>query len=165
MTTVVAPGIWTLDTTASSIGFRAKLIFGLKSSGRFTRYDSTILVGESAADSSVTVTIHTDSVSTGSPMRDGHLQADKMIGAGQFPTVAFSSTAVAQTPRGLAITGDLTIRGVTRSVTLEAVSAPASGGPRYIAELVIRPKDYGITHKGVQKPLTILIDAALKPAP
>ncbi|HXA31873.1 MAG TPA: YceI family protein, partial [Acidimicrobiales bacterium] len=58
-------GEWTLDTAATSIGFRAKAIFGMKVKGRFERYESTIMVGASAAESAISTIVWTDSVETG----------------------------------------------------------------------------------------------------
>ena len=99
-------GTWTSDPTATSIGFVSKLFLGLKVNGRFSRYEGTITVGDSAADSSAAVTIYTDSVDTGIKMRDGHLRADNVFDTASFPTLEFHSTAVTETPTGLDITGN-----------------------------------------------------------
>lgn len=160
----LAPGIWTLDPALTSIGFEAKLILGLKAKGHFNRYEATVDVGASASESSVSVTIYTDSVDTGIKMRDGHLRADNVFASEQFPTIEFRSTSVAEDPTGLDVSGDLRVRDVTRPITFHAERVATSAVPRYTATLRVTPKDFGITRPGTTKPLDVLVDAALKPA-
>lgn len=155
-------GNWTLNPSATSIGFVAKLVLGLKVKGQFTRYESRIIVGGSADDSSVAVTIYTDSVDTGIGMRDGHLRADNVFDTTRFPTMEFHSTAVAETPTGLEVTGSLRVRDVTRPISFHAVGVTESAVPRYTAEVRVTPKDFGITRPGTTKPLNVLIDATLQ---
>ncbi len=154
-------GKWTLDPARTSIGFLAKLFLGLRAKGHFSRYESTITVGESAADSSVSITIYTDSVDTGIKMRDGHLRADNVFDTARFPTMEFHSTAVAETPTGLDVTGTLRVRDVTRPISFHAVGVSESAIPRYTAEVRITPKDFGITRPGTTKALDLVIDVAL----
>jgi polyisoprenoid-binding protein YceI len=156
------PGTWTLDPATTSLGFRAKLFLGLKAQGHFRRYDATINVGASAADSSVAVTIYTDSVDTGIKMRDGHLRDDNVFDTARFPTIAFHSTAVTETPTGLDVAGNLQVRDVARPITFHATRVSGSSAPRYTASLRVTPKDYGITRPGTTKPLDLLIDATLR---
>lgn len=109
--TTLAGGIWALDPAETSIGFKAKTFLGRKATGQFSRFEATITVAESAADSSVTVVIDTGSVDTGNKDRDTHLRAENVFDVARFPTIEFRSTAIAQTPTGLDITGDLRVRG------------------------------------------------------
>ena len=60
---------WNLDITESSIGFQAKAAFGMKVNGRFGRHESTVTVGSSVSESTVSATIWTDSVDTGIKLR------------------------------------------------------------------------------------------------
>src|ERR1700692_330966 len=96
----LAEGEWTLDTAATSIGFQAKAIFGLKVKGRFDRYESTITVGASAAESAFSTLVWTDSVDTGIKRRDEHLRADNVFATARFPTLEFRSTAIVETTPG-----------------------------------------------------------------
>lgn len=155
-------GTWTLDPAATSIGFQAKLLLGLKAKGHFSRYKATITVGATAAESSVTVTIYTDSIATGITMRDGHLRADNVFDSARFPTMEFASTAVAETPTGLDVAGELRVRDVTHQVNFHAVQVTDSPVPRYTVALPITPKEFGITRPGTTKPLDVLIDATLR---
>lgn len=155
-------GAWTLDPAKTSIGFAAKMFLGLKAKGHFNRYEATVTVGESAAESSVTVIIDADSIDTGITMRDAHLRADNVFDVARFPTIEFRSSAVIQTPTGLDVTGELRVRDVTRTVSFHAVRASESAAPRYTAVVRLHPKEFGITRPGTTKPLDVLIDATLE---
>jgi polyisoprenoid-binding protein YceI len=160
--TELSSGEWTLDTAATSIGFQAKAAFGMKVNGRFVQYDSAITVGASVAESAVSSVIWTDSVDTGSKLRDEHLGADNVFATARFPTAEFRSTSIVQTPTGLNVTGTLRVRDVSRSVTFEATRSVTAGPPRYHATVVVSPKEYGITRWGTTKPVKVILDATLK---
>jgi polyisoprenoid-binding protein YceI len=155
-------GKWTLDTAATSIGFQAKAIFGMKVKGRFGRYESTITVGAGSAESAISTIVWTDSVDTGIKKRDEHLRADNVFATARFPTVEFRSTAIVETPTGLEVTGTLRVRDVSRPVSFHAARSTEPGPPRYTAEVVVSPTEYGITRRGIDKPVTVILDAALK---
>jgi polyisoprenoid-binding protein YceI len=157
-------GEWTLDTTASSVGFQAKAAFGMKVNGRFDRYESAITVGPSVAESAISAVIWTDSVDTGIKLRDEHLRADNMFATARFPTLEFRSTAVVETPTGLDVTGTLRVRDISGSVTFHATRSTTVGPPRYNATVVVSPKEYGITRWGTTKPVRVILDATLKRA-
>jgi polyisoprenoid-binding protein YceI len=110
--------VWQIDAGHSDISFRIRH-FMSKVRGTFKQWEGTI-TGDSAnwADASVTVTIQTGSIDTGNERRDNDLRSDNFFDAANHPTITFKSTKVE--PRGteLTITGDLTIRGVTRPVVL-----------------------------------------------
>jgi polyisoprenoid-binding protein YceI len=160
--TELSSGEWTLDTTATSIGFQAKAAFGMKVNGRFVQYDSAITVGASVAESAVSSVIWTDSVDTGIKLRDEHLRADNVFATARFPKAEFRSTSIVQTPTGLNVTGTLRVRDVSRSVTFEATRSVTAGQPRYHATVVVSPKEYGITRWGTTKPVKVILDATLK---
>jgi polyisoprenoid-binding protein YceI len=158
----LSAGEWTLDTTASSIGFQAKAALGMKVNGRFDRYESAITVGPSVADSAISASIWTDSVHTGIKMRDEHLRADNVFATARFPTLEFRSTVLVETPTGLNVTGTLRVRDVSQSVTFHATRSTTAGPPRYKATVVVAPKEYGVTRWGTTKPVKVILDATLK---
>lgn len=160
----MSAGEWTLDTTASSVGFQAKAAFGMKVNGRFDRYESPITVGSSVAESAISAIIWTDSVDTGIKMRDQHLRADNVFATVRFPTLEFRSAAIVETPTGLNVTGTLRVRDISESVTFHATRSTTSGPPRYNATVVVSPKEYGITRWGTTKPVKVILDATLKRA-
>jgi polyisoprenoid-binding protein YceI len=160
--TELSAGGWTLDTTASSIGFQAKAAFGMKVNGRFDRYESAITVGPSVAESAISAIIWTDSVDTGIKMRDEHLGTDGVFATARFPTLDFRSTAIVETPTGLNVVGTLRVRDISRSVAFHATRSSTAGPPRYTATVVVSPKDYGVTRWGTTKPVKVILDATLK---
>jgi polyisoprenoid-binding protein YceI len=160
----LSTGEWTLDGTATSIGFEAKAAFGMKVNGRFERYQSAIKVGPWVAESAISVTIWTDSVDTGVKMRDEHLRADNVFATARFPTLEFHSTAIVEAPTGLNVTGTLRVRDVSQSVTFHATRSTTAGSPRYNATVVVSPKEYGVTRWGTTKPVKVVLDATLERA-
>jgi polyisoprenoid-binding protein YceI len=160
--TELSAGGWTLDTTASSIGFQAKAAFGMKVNGRFDRYESAITVGPSVAESAISAIIWTDSVDTGIKLRDEHLGTDGVFATARFPTLDFRSTAIVETPTGLNVVGTLRVRDISRSVTFHATRSTTADSPRYTATVVVSPKDYGVTRWGATKPVKVILDATLK---
>ena len=160
--TELSAGEWTLDTTASSIGFQAKAVLGMKVNGRFDRYESAITVGPSVAETAISASIWTDSVHTGIKLRDEHLRADNVFATARFPTLEFRSTAIVETPTGLNVTGTLRVRDVSQSVTFHATRSTTAGPPRYNATVVVAPREYGVTRLGTTKPVKVILDVTLK---
>lgn len=158
----LSPGEWTLDTTATSIGFQAKAAFGMKVNGRFDQYESAITVGPSVAESAISSTIWTDSVDTGIKLRDKHLRADNVFATARFPTLDFRSTDIVETPTGLHVTGTLRVRDISQPVTFQATRSITAGPPRYTATVVVSPKEYGISRWGTTKPVNVILDITLK---
>ncbi len=159
-----AVGTWTLDPASSSIGFRAKALFGMKVNGRFDRYETSINIGTDAVSSSVSISIRADSVNTGSKKRDEHLRSGNAFAVTTFPNIEFASTSITETAAGLDIAGQLHVRDVSKPVTLHATRVAGTGADRYTAETVVMPKEFGITRPGTGKPLTVVIDAVLRRA-
>ncbi len=110
---------WSIDPTHSTVGFSVRHMMFSKVRGRFASYSAT--VGLDAGDltrSKLTVEIDPASVDTGVADRDGHLKSPDFLDVAQFPTIRFVSSGVTKSDDGLALAGDLTIRGVTKPVTL-----------------------------------------------
>ena len=119
---VPAPGEWAIDPDHSSVEFVGRHFMMTKVRGRFVDVSGTVRIGERPEDSSVEVTIGTASVSSGSKERDDHLRSADFFDVDRYPTATFRSTGVDWHGDGTAtVIGDLTIRHVTRSVTLEVV--------------------------------------------
>jgi len=114
-------GTWTIDAAHSSIGFVARHAVVSKVRGRFDVYSSEItLDGANVAASKISFKADAASITTGNEQRDGHLKSADFLDVENFPTVDFTSTAVAQTgDNTFTLTGDLTIHGVTKPVTVE----------------------------------------------
>lgn len=118
--TIPAPGTYTIDPSHSSVSFSARHLMVSKVRGRFAVTAGTIVVGEHATDSSVEAVVDAASVHSGDSARDEHLRSDDFFATESFPTIEFRSFAVDNRGDGeFTLTGDLTVRGVTRPVVLE----------------------------------------------
>src|ERR687897_2281374 len=113
--------VWMVDPSHSGASFTVRHMF-TKVRGRFTDLSGTIeSEGDSLTEGRVSVEINADSIDTNDAQRDAHLRTDDFFGTGENPKITFRSTSV--TRRGdneFLVHGDLSIRGVTRPVTLEA---------------------------------------------
>ena len=145
-------GTWTLDPSHTVLGFSARHAMVSKVKGRFTDFDGTItLDGADPAISSATLTVRTASIDSRNADRDAHLTSPDFLDVETFPTLTFVSTDVLQkTDDQFVVTGDLTIRGVTRSIdvpwTYNGVSTDPWGGTRigFEAVLEISRKEWGL---------------------
>ena len=113
---------WTIDTAHSEIGFKIKHLVISTVSGKFNSFDGK-LEGDPAdlVNAKVSFSADIDSISTGNDQRDGHLKSPDFFDAANHPKLEFSSTSIAaKSGDEYSITGDLTLKGVTKSVTLNA---------------------------------------------
>ena len=112
---------WDIDTAHSTIEFIAKHMMVTNVRGRFTTFSGDAHLDEEHPEQSrVDVTIDLASLTTGAEARDNHLRSADFFDVAKSPTATFHSTKVER--RGedrLLVTGDLTIRGITKPVTLD----------------------------------------------
>jgi polyisoprenoid-binding protein YceI len=112
-------GTWALDTTHTDVSFTARHLMVTKVRGRFAVSAGAVTIGENPLDSSVEATIDVASVNSGEAARDEHLRSADFFDADHYPTITFRSTGVEATSDGAyELTGNLTIKDVTRPVTL-----------------------------------------------
>ncbi len=112
-------GDYTIDPSHSRIGFSARHAMVTKVRGHFDEFEGTAHVDTAnPANSSVSVSINAASVTTGNEQRDGHLKTPDFFDIANYPQITFVSTNVEREGSEWAITGDLTINGVTKSVTV-----------------------------------------------
>jgi polyisoprenoid-binding protein YceI len=116
-----APGVYDIDASHTELGFAVRHMAVSKVRGRFSTFEGTIEIGENPADSKVSVTIDAGSVDTRDETRDQHLRTNDFFDVENHPTWKFVTTAIKPVgPTEFKVEGDLTIRGVTRPVTLDA---------------------------------------------
>ena len=146
-----SPGIWKIDPAHSSVTFSARHMMLTKVRGRFGSFTATIFVGEAPQDSWLRAAIDAASIDTNSRERDEHLRSADFLNADTFPNLSFESTRVAQVgDASLRVTGDLTIRDITRPVALDVefigVAPDPSGVDRaaFVARTQIDREDWGI---------------------
>ncbi|PWU03075.1 MAG: polyisoprenoid-binding protein [Terriglobia bacterium] len=116
----MAQETWQIDPVHSCIHFSIRHFVISKIHGRFTKWGGTIHLDEaSPAASDVSVEIDATSVDTNDAKRDGHLQSPDFFNTAEHPKITFRSTSVESAgPGKYKVTGDLTLRGVTKPVTL-----------------------------------------------
>jgi polyisoprenoid-binding protein YceI len=144
-------GTWTLDPAHSEITFSVRHLAISKVRGSFDTFDATIVTAEDPAKSTVVATIEVASVNTNQKDRDNHLRTNDFFKADEFPTITFVSTSVALDGDDITVVGDLTLRGVTKSVTLtgEFGGIVTDGGGQtksgFTASTKINRHDYGVS--------------------
>lgn len=114
------PGTWEIDPAHSSIEAVARHMMVTRVRGHFASFSGTITVAEQPEQSRIEATIDAASIDTREPKRDEHLRSPDFLDVDNHPTITFTSRRV--TPAGdhrFEVEGDLTIRGVTRQVTLD----------------------------------------------
>lgn len=131
MSNLPAPGVYTIDSVHSHIGFNVRHLVAAKVRGEFTEYSGTITIGDSAETSSVEATVSAASITTNNDMRDGHLKSADFLDLENHPNLTFKSTGIKAKGNDYVLTGDLTIRGVTKSVDfdLEFLGTGPGGAP------------------------------------
>lgn len=157
MTTQTAVSTWSIDAAHSVAEFAVKHMMVSTVKGRFQSLSGTIDLDEqNLAASSVEAAIETASIDTGNEQRDAHLRSEDFFAVERFPRITFRGTRVEQvSDEQWRVTGDLTIRDVTRPVTLdtefEGQITDAYGKQRaaFTAEATINRKDFGLNWNGV----------------
>ena len=112
-------GTWKLDPSHSEVSFTVKHLMISKVRGVFETFDVTIVTAENPHDSTIEATIDVASVNTGNEGRDNHLRTSDFFLVEEHPTMSFVSTSFDGEPDDFSVTGDLTLRGVTKSVVLK----------------------------------------------
>ena len=116
---IPAAGTWVIDPSHSTIAAVARHLVVSKVRGSFGEFSGTITVGESVSESSVALSIEAASISTGAEDRDGHIRSADFLDVENHPQLAFASTSVAANGDGWTLAGDLTMRGVTKPLSIE----------------------------------------------
>ncbi len=117
----ISTGTYAIDPTHSRIGFVARHAMVTKVRGSFNEFEGTgYFDTNSPASSNLQLTIQAASIDTRNPDRDGHLRSNDFFDMETYPQITFASTAVEQVdPENYRVTGDLTIKGVTKPVTVD----------------------------------------------
>ena len=145
-----APATWQIDPAHSELAFVARYLMVTKVRGVFREFSGTFHIEEKPEDSWAEVTIQAASIDTGTEDRDNHLRSADFLDVERFPELRFRSTKIELTGgMGLRVTGDLTIRDVTKSVVLDAeyqgMAKDPWGGTRtaFSATTEINREDFG----------------------
>jgi polyisoprenoid-binding protein YceI len=145
-------GTYNLDAAHTRIGFVARHAMVTKVRGAFNEFEGTAVIdGSDPARSSVRVTIKADSIDTRNADRDAHLRSNDFFSMDEYPEITFVSTSVEPGgPADYNVTGDLTIKGVTKPVTVPFEFTGAVTDPwgnlriGFEGAVTINRKDWGV---------------------
>jgi polyisoprenoid-binding protein YceI len=152
-TTAVRPaaGTYTIDPGHSGVSFTGRHLMVSKVRGKFAAESGSVIIADDPEQSSVEATISAASVESGDAKRDEHLRSADFFDVEQYPTITFRSTGVEDHHNGeFTLRGDLTVRGVTRPVTLQGEFLGASQSPwnttviGFTAETEVNRRDWGL---------------------
>jgi len=145
------PRTFNIDRNHSSFGFRIRHLVS-NVNGRFKDFAGTITYDPAKPEnSSVDVTVQATSIDTDTPRRDDDLRSDNFFDVAKYPTLTFKSVSIQKKSASeLTLTGDLTMHGVTKRITVPVDvlgTMPFRGGEKagFSTTFEVNRKDYGIT--------------------
>jgi polyisoprenoid-binding protein YceI len=148
-TTPLSVGTWAIDPTHSSIDFSVRHLMVSKVRGQFETFSGTITVAPDGTPS-VNAEIDVTSLNTGNEQRDGHVKSADFFDVAHYPVATFASTSVRPNGEAYMLNGILTIKGVTRPVSLDLEFNGVSPGQGYgevsgfEASIILSRRDFGI---------------------
>jgi polyisoprenoid-binding protein YceI len=156
---------WVVDPMHSEFTFKVKHMMISTVSGLFGKFSATAETnGDDFKDAAVTVEVDVNSISTNNADRDNHLKSDDFFNAAQFPMLTFKSKSF----DGATVTGDLTIRDVTKEVSLEAefngIAVDPYGQTKAGFELTgeINRKDFGLKWSAITEAGSVVVSDKVK---
>lgn len=162
-------GDYTIDPTHTRIGFSARHAMVTTVRGQFKEFAGTAHVdAANPANSRVDLTIQTGSIDTGVADRDAHLKSADFFSADENKEITFSSTQVERDGDDWVITGDLTVNGVTKSVTVPFELTGSAQDPfgnlriGFEGGTAINRKDYGVTWNAALETGGVLVSDKVK---
>jgi len=112
-------GTWDIDPVHSHIGFMARHMVVSKVRGRFEKFEGQIVTAGDPLQSSATLTVDMASVNTGNQTRDDDLRSDNFFAVSTHPVMTYRSAGIRRDGEDFVVDGELTVRGVTRPVSLK----------------------------------------------
>ena len=159
-------GTFAIDASHSRVGFSARHAMVTKVRGSFNDYTGSAVVADGAA--SLSIEINVASIDTRSADRDGHLQSPDFFDVSNFPKITFTSTSVKDGGAGIVVDGNLTIKDVTKPLTIEfeytGTAKDPFGNDRFgfEGEAEINRKDFGLTWNAALETGGILVSENIK---
>jgi polyisoprenoid-binding protein YceI len=166
---VPAPGTYAIDASHTHVGLSVRHLMVSKTKGRFAEVAGTVTIAEDPLQSSVEVEIQAASIDTRDEKRDGHLRSADFFDVEQYPVLTYRSTKV--TPAGAgrwSVEGDLTVKDVTRPVTLEVTFEGAATSPwgsasiGFEARAELDREDFGLTWNQALESGGVLVGKTVK---
>jgi len=164
----LTPGVWTLDMSHTEVGFSVRHAGISKVRGRFNEAAAEARVGDSLADSSLHASVKTASFDSGDANRDAHVRGADFFDVEKYPDMTFRATGIRGDGEDYVLTGDLTIRDITKPVDLEVeftgVAVDPFGATRagFSAETDISRKEFGLTWNAALEAGGLLVSDKVK---
>src|SRR5690348_7639677 len=111
-------GTWAIDPVHSEVGFTVRHMMVSKVRGKFARFDGQFVTGADPLDSSVTATVELSSIDTGNADRDNHIRSADFFEVDAHQVMTYRSTGLRPAGDGYVLDGELTLKGVTKPVSL-----------------------------------------------
>jgi polyisoprenoid-binding protein YceI len=148
---VPAVGMWTIDPTHTTISAVARHLMVTKVRGHFASFSGSFKVAEDPKDSTVEITMDAASITTGAEDRDNHLRSADFLDVENYATLTFRSTSVEEDGDTWKLTGDLTIRDITKPISLDLEFLGVTNDPwgnakaAFEASAELERKDWNLT--------------------
>jgi len=162
-------GDYTIDPAHTRLGFSARHAMVATVRGSFQEFTGTAHIDTATpANSKVELSIVANSVTTGNEQRDGHLLSGDFFETEQYPNVTFTSTDVSRDGADWTITGDLSIKGVSHSVTIPFEFAGSAQDPfgniriGFEGEATIKRSDWGMSFNAALETGGVLVSDKVK---
>ncbi|WP_426493289.1 YceI family protein [Hymenobacter sp. 102] len=160
---------WVLDPMHSEVQFKIKHLVISTVTGAFKKFDgSAETEGDSFDNAQVRMSLDVDSIDTNQEQRDQHLKADDFFAVGTYPNITFESTSLTKSGSDYKLTGNLTIKDVTKPVTLDVeyggTATDFYGNTKAGFEVSgkINRKDFGLTWEGITEAGSIVVGEDVK---
>ncbi len=159
-------GTYTIDPSHSRVGFSARHAMVTKVRGSFNEYSGSATVADGKA--TIEIEISAASIDTRSADRDGHLQSPDFFDVANFPKITFKSTSVKDGGAGIVVDGELTIKDVTKPLSIEfeytGTAKDPFGNDRFGFEgqAEINRKDFGLTWNAALETGGLLVSENIK---
>jgi len=146
-----AESVYNLDPSHAKVGFEVAHMVISNVEGRFTKFDGTLKKGNKLSDLKINANIDVNSINTDDVEREKHLKAADFFDAEKYPKMTFESTSVSGTEKALKIKGKLTIKNITKEVTIDGKLSKEIKDPWGNTRIAISGKtkinrqDYGLT--------------------
>lgn len=152
---LAAEGTYDLDPSHAKVGFEVSHMVISNVEGRFTKFTGTLELGKKISDLKIASTIDVNSINTDDVDRDKHLKANDFFDAQKFPSINFVSESAVGNEKNLTIKGKLTIKDVTKSVSLKGTLSKEITDPwgnkrvAITGKTKINRKDFGLNFNKV----------------
>ena len=161
---------WVIDPMHSEVQFKVKHLVISTVSGFFKSFEGTLETeGDDFDNANIYFALNIDSIDTNQSQRDEHLKSAEFFDAAQFPQITFKSTSFKKTDDDeFKLVGDLTVKGVTKTVTLDAEFGGSTddfyGNTKAGFEVTgkINRKDFGLTWDGVTEAGSVVVGEDIK---